>query len=80
MRDNAPLRPVSTGDPHADADLPRLAPNLEKAVDAFHGSEFARRVYGDMFVDTFTVMQRNELAAFGAHITDWEFTRYADIF
>lgn len=80
MRDEATLQPVSTGDPHADTALARVAPNLEKAVETFHGSDFARRVYGDMFVDTFTVMQRNELAAFGAHITDWEFKRYADVF
>jgi glutamine synthetase len=80
MRADAALQPVSTGDPHADTALARVAPSLEKAVETFHGSEFARRIYGDMFVDTFTVMQHNELAAFGSHITDWEFKRYADVF
>lgn len=80
MRDSAPLQPVSTGDPHTDTTLPRVAPRLEEAVEAFHASEFSRRVYGDMFVDTLTVIQRNELAAFNAHITDWEFARYADVF
>ena len=78
--DNAPLQPVSGGDPHADETLVRVASNLEKAVDAFEASAFNRRVFGDMFVDTYTVMQRNELAAAGAHITDWEFARYADVF
>ncbi|MER5886117.1 glutamine synthetase family protein [Streptomyces sp. NPDC001941] len=80
MRDNAPLQPVSSGDPHADGGLRRVAPSLEQAVETFHTSEFARRTYGDVFVDTYTVMQRNELAAFGAHVTDWEFSRYADVF
>lgn len=80
MDSGAQLRPVSAGDPHADAGLARLAPSLEKALEAFAGSDFARRVYGDMFVDTYTVMQRNELAAFGEHVTDWEFRRYADVF
>lgn len=80
MDNDTDLQPISVGDPHADAGLTRVAPSLEKALEAFHGSEFARRVYGDMFVDTFTVMQRNELAAFGEHITDWEFQRYADVF
>jgi glutamine synthetase len=78
--DNAPLQAVSAGDPHADTGLVRVAPSLEKAVDAFSTSEFNRKVFGDMFVDTYTVMQRNELAAAGAHITDWEFARYADVF
>ncbi|MFN7151274.1 MAG: glutamine synthetase, partial [Microthrixaceae bacterium] len=80
MDDDADLQQISGGDPHADETLQRVAPSLEKAVDAFSGSEFARRAFGDVFVATYTVMQRNELAAFGAHITDWEFQRYADVF
>lgn len=80
LRGKPDLQPISAGDPHADTTLARVAPSLELALDAFTNSTFARRIYGDLFVDTYTRMQRNELAAFGAHITDWEFARYADIF
>lgn len=80
MEDDAPLQSISAGDPHADAGLTRVAHSLEQAVDAFEASPFARKAFGDMFVETFTVMQRNELAAAGAYITDWEFNRYADVF
>lgn len=80
MREHYTLQNISSGDPHADTSLRRVALSLESAVDAFSASPFARRVYGDMFVDTYTKMQHDEMAAFAAHVTDWEFKRYADIF
>lgn len=80
MRNKLDPQPISKGDPHADSGLTRVASSLERALDTFSDSAFVRRAYGDMFVDTFTVMQRNELAAFNAHVSDWEFKRYADVF
>jgi glutamine synthetase len=71
--------PIVTGDPHVDASLTRLPTSLADAIPAFEQSAFARRVYGDMFVDVYTTMLRHELALFARHVTDWERERYREI-
>ena len=35
---------------------------------------------GDEFVSVYTVMRRNELARFRAHITDWEKSEYLELY
>ncbi|MDQ0213324.1 glutamine synthetase family protein [Arthrobacter bambusae] len=79
LRNDLPLQPISVGDPHADPALQRVASTLAEAVNTFAGSPFAKAAFGEIFVDTYTAMQRIELAAFAAHVTDWEFNRYHDI-
>lgn len=79
LKHDLPLQAISAGDPHADPKLQRVAATLGEAVNTFAGSPFAKAAYGEIFVDTYTAMQRVELAAFAAHVTDWEFNRYHDI-
>ncbi|PYI67646.1 hypothetical protein CVV68_09420 [Arthrobacter livingstonensis] len=79
LRNDLPLQPMSGGDPHADTSLRRIAHSLEESVTNFSCSPFSKEAFGSIFVDTYTAMQRTELAAFAAHVTDWEFNRYHDI-
>lgn len=73
------LPPMVTGDPHLDASLERLPTTLEGAMNNLATSDAARRIYGDVFVDTFVTMLKNELAQFARSITDWERARYQEV-
>jgi glutamine synthetase len=73
------LPPMVTGDPHADASLRRVPTSLAEAVAELERSDFARRVYGETFVDVYLVMLRHELELFGRHVTDWERERYREV-
>jgi glutamine synthetase len=73
------LPPMATGDPHVDAALERLPTSLDRAIDNFEESAFAREVYGDMFVNTYRTMLRHEVELFEKHVTDWELDRYIDV-
>ena len=73
------LPPIVTGDPHVDESLRRLPTTLGEAVAELEGSEFARRVYGETFVDVYLTMLRHELELFGRHVTDWERDRYREV-
>jgi glutamine synthetase len=73
------LPPMVTGDPHIDASLTRLPTGLAEALPAFERSNFARELYGDVFVDAYLVMLRHELEQFARHVTDWEFERYREV-
>jgi glutamine synthetase len=71
--------PVVSGDPHVDASLARLPTSLAEALPAFEQSPFARRVFGDLFVEVYAVMLRHELALFARHVSDWEWERYREV-
>jgi glutamine synthetase len=73
------LPPMVDGDPHVDPSLERLPVSLEGAVANFEASEFARRVYGDVFVDTFLEMLRHELGLYARTVTSWELERYREV-
>jgi len=79
LENNLELPPMVSGDPHVDASLERLPTGLAEALPAFERSQFAREVYGDVFVDAFMVMLRHELELFARHVTDWEFERYREV-
>ncbi|WP_125611543.1 glutamine synthetase family protein [Specibacter cremeus] len=79
LRNELPLQAMSAGDPHADPTLRRIASSLNESVQNFANSPFNKEAFGGIFVDTYTAMQQTELAAFAAHVTDWEFNRYHDI-
>jgi len=79
-RDDA-LMPQVTGDPHADERWERLPTSIDGAIENFD-TPFTRSVFGDAFVDTFTIMQRREAQEFlenadqGEDVSDWEIRRY----
>ena len=69
--------PAATkGDAYRDTAATRLPLTLSRAVDAFEGSTFCKDVFGEVFVETFSILARNEEQAFLRHVTDWERARY----
>jgi glutamine synthetase len=73
------LQPMTDGDPHVDASLPRLPASLPAAVAELERSDFARRAFGEIFVDTYLTMLRHEIELFARHVTDWEHERYREV-
>jgi glutamine synthetase len=67
------------GNAYADEALPPLPASLDRAIDRFTTSAFCRAAFGDLLVDTVTELERQEVAAFAAHVTDWELRRYRDL-
>ncbi len=67
------------GNAYADEALPPLPASLDPAIDRFAGSAFCRAAFGDLLVDTVTELERQEVATFAAHVTDWELRRYRDL-
>jgi glutamine synthetase len=65
-----------TGDVYAARHLPRVPYTLRDATDAFAGSDFAKRAFGDDVVEHYTHFFRTEEAAFRVAVTDWERRRY----
>jgi glutamine synthetase len=68
--------PRADGDTYAQPDLPPLPRTLAEAVDAFDGSDFARRAFGDEVVDHYVHFFRTEVTQYDAAVTDWERQRY----
>ncbi len=68
--------PATEGDAYRDDTLERLPATLGAAIDVFERSAFCKDVFGEVFVETFSLLGRREEAAFHAHVTDWERGRY----
>jgi len=68
--------PVTEGDAYTDPDLELLPTSLATAAQLFERSPFCKGLYGETFVETFTILARREQAAFLHHVTDWERDRY----
>lgn len=60
-------------------DAPRLPGSLAEAADALDGSQAARTLFGDAFVDHYVASRRWEVRQFKQAITDWEMKRYFEI-
>jgi glutamine synthetase len=58
-----------------DSDKPHVPHTLRDARDLFAGSDIARAAFGAEVVDHYVNMADVELAAFDAHVTDWELAR-----
>jgi glutamine synthetase len=70
--------PPIEGDAYRDDTLELLPSRLGAAVDVFEASAFCKDVFGEDFVQTFSLLARREEAAFQAHVTDWERARYLE--
>ena len=53
--------------------LPRT---LDEAVDALEADPLARKVLGDLMLDTYVSFKRGEWEAYHNHVSDWEIRRY----
>ena len=56
-----------------------LPPTLWDSAQALKGSEAARSLFGDAFVEHFAASREWEEREFRKHITDWELERYFEI-
>lgn len=73
--------PALAGDAYVASDerarpLPR---SLEEAVEVFRSSRAAREMFGDAFVDHFSMTREWEVRQFRKAVTDWELQRYFEI-
>ena len=68
--------PVLEGDAYKDESLERIPVTLGAAIDVFERSAFCKDVFGEAFVETFSILCRREESAFREHVTDWERGRY----
>ncbi|GAA5494957.1 glutamate--isopropylamine ligase [Rubritalea halochordaticola] len=53
--------------------------NLNEAAEVLRGSEAARQLFGDAFVEHYASTREWEFNEFRKHITDWEMQRYFEI-
>jgi glutamine synthetase len=60
------------GNAYAAADLPRIPWNIVDAIEAFAGSQLARDAFGEGVHAHLLNTAREEWAAFGNVVTDWE--------
>jgi glutamine synthetase len=74
IENQLPLEDALVGSAY-DSDKPHVAKTLKAARDLFAASEIARTAFGDEVVDHYVNMADVELAAFDAHVTDWELAR-----
>jgi glutamine synthetase len=58
-----------------DSDKPHVPHTLRDARELFAASDIARTAFGDDVVGHYVNMADVELAAFDAHVTDWELAR-----
>ncbi len=69
------LPPRCEGNAYTAEGVQRLPSTLRDARELFARSAFARETFGDEIVDHYVNMADVELAAFDAHVTDWERVR-----
>jgi glutamine synthetase len=74
IENELPLEDELVGNAY-DSDKPHVPHTLRDARDLFHDSAIARLAFGDDVVDHYVNMADVELAAFDAHVTDWELAR-----
>jgi len=71
--------PMTQGSGYLAHNAVRLPSNLEAATAAFHGSQIARELFGDAFVDHYAATRQWEWREFQKSVTDWELKRYFEI-
>lgn len=79
IRNDYELIPQTIGDAHLDESLVRFATTMRDSLENFSKSTWNVECFGQDFVENFTIMQQNEMAAFAAWVTDWETQRYRDV-
>ncbi|WP_354698164.1 Glutamate--isopropylamine ligase [Paraconexibacter sp. AEG42_29] len=75
LEEQLPLPPRCEGNAYTAEGTERLPSTLREARGLFAESALARAAFGDEVVDHYVNMADVELAAFDAHVTDWERVR-----
>jgi len=71
--------PNTVGNGYKDATHGRLHTNLKEAAIAMQGSDIAKELFGDDFVQHFTQTRTWEWRQYSKAVTDWELKRYFEI-
>jgi glutamine synthetase len=71
--------PATKGSGYADKAAGVLPRNLWEATQAMKGSELAKELFGEAFVDHFARTREWEWRQFAQVVTDWELKRYFEI-
>ena len=75
-----PPAPITGDAAAADGSAaPAVPTSLSEAVNRFDESAFARKLFGDKFVDHVCAMRRWDIATAAAAVTDWETNRYIEV-
>jgi glutamine synthetase len=71
------LPDMFVGNAYEAKDVPRVPTSLHEAVEAFEGSEVARKAFGDFVFEHLLNTARKEQEIFDNQtVTDWELARY----
>ncbi len=71
--------PETKGNGYEDTGNGKLPGNLKEASDAMRDSDLAKELFGEAFVDHFTITRDWEWRQFQKQVTDWEMKRYFEI-
>lgn len=71
--------PETKGNGYTDTKNGLLPKNLKEASDAMRSSDIAKKLFGEVFVDHFTMTRDWEWQQFSKQVTDWEIKRYFEI-
>jgi glutamine synthetase len=54
--------------------------SLRESLAELEGDAKVRELLGEEFVTAYTTMRRYELQRFEDHVTEWEFSEYAELY
>jgi glutamine synthetase len=74
------LEPPAARPAEEDATKTPLPTTVHESLAALEADEPLSALLGEEFVTAYAVMRRHELQRFDDHVTDWEFSEYAEVF
>jgi glutamine synthetase len=80
MDEGLELEPAATPPAEEDRGRTPLPVDMREALAELEGCEPVCELLGRDFVTAYTTMRRHELQRFEDHVTDWEFSEYAELF
>jgi glutamine synthetase len=80
IEDALALGPPATAPAEEQPDLPPLPVSLRESLAELEGDAKVRELLGEEFVTAYTTMRRYELQRFEDHVTEWEFSEYAELY
>jgi glutamine synthetase len=79
IKNKLKLRPATTGNGYRDFSNGTLPGNLHEATQLMKNSSVAKELFGEKFVDHFTMTRDWEWRQHLKAVTDWEYRRYFEI-
>jgi glutamine synthetase len=79
LSDELPAAELLADDGYADESAPEVPRSLAEGIACLEGSDVARKLFGDDFVDHYLHSRRWELQQWRQAVTDWEVSRYLEM-